>query len=369
MALLLTEGFDWTTNISHLQSSGGYAKWASIAASLSTATLSSSGGRNGNGLRFTTTATSSTINLAFNFPAGETGFCYMGFAFRVSALPTGNAVSLGYFGNGGTPAIMVKLTSAGALRFTPASSTFFLPDTGYSGPTIAVNTWYYVELKAKYSASSATGDNQLRVNGTLANAVNSGQNVRGDASGSMSSSGLGYPNSSGSMASAVTIDFDDVYILNASGSFNNTFLGDCKVETLFPTADSATNSTWTPTPSGAGTNWQRVKEVPPDGDTTYVSTATVGNRDGYTFGPLSSVPASIFALQTQAGAADNAAANSHKITDYLKSGSTTTDSAQSIIMTPSYIGYRAVWETDPNTSAPWTPAAVNSLEAGVKLAV
>ena len=43
-----------------------------------------------------------------------------------------------------------------------------------------------------------------------------------------------------------TLDIDDLYICDGTGSApHNTFLGDCRVDTLLPTADG-TAQQWTP---------------------------------------------------------------------------------------------------------------------------
>lgn len=375
MALRLTEGFEWAnTPILIAGSAGsGYAKWSAqnVGSSTTTATASGTAARfNGQGMRVTQTgATAPVFTMEYDF-AGIAGYVYLGFAFRVSTLPTGNA-TLAYTLTGGLSAGLV-LTSAGAIKFVTGSgalsATTTVADTGYAGPTIAANTWYYVEWKVKAGSGLAAGDFQVHVNGTLANG-NSGA-ITNNFSGSSLTTGLGLGfQITRTWATAATIDYDDLYICDASGSRNNAFLGDCRVETLFPTSDSAVNSAWVPTPSGAGTNWQRVKEAPPDKDTTFVSTSTTGARDGYLLGSLSSAPAAIFGVMTIAVVSDNLGSNSRKVNDYLVSGPTTLDAAQSGLVVGSYLAYTVLFETDPNTSAAWTASAVNSLEAGIKLAV
>jgi len=79
---------------------------------------------------------------------------------------------------------------------------------------------------------------------------------------------------------------DDCYVLDCGTAPNITFLGALKLYALAPTGDVAV--AWTPL--GGGSNFSEVDEVPPDGDTSYVSSAAVGAVDQYAY-PLTGVPA------------------------------------------------------------------------------
>lgn len=77
---------------------------------------------------------------------------------------------------------------------------------------------------------------------------------------------------------------DDVYVLDCTAAPNDTFLGALKLYALPPTANAAV--VWTPL---AGSNWSEVNEVPPDGDTSYVSSPNIGDVDQYVY-PLTGPP-------------------------------------------------------------------------------
>jgi hypothetical protein len=87
---------------------------------------------------------------------------------------------------------------------------------------------------------------------------------------------------------------DDVYVLDCSTAPNTTFLGALKLYALAPTADGAPVA-WTPL---AGANWSEVSEIPPDGDTSYNSSANIGDVDQYIY-PLTGVPANSAILLAQ----------------------------------------------------------------------
>jgi hypothetical protein len=155
--------------------------------------------------------------------------------------------------------------------------------------------------------------------------------------------------------------FDDFYICDTSGSFNNDFLGDARIKAVFP--DGAGNYTeWTPS---AGSNYQAVDENPPDDDTTYVSSSTPNQRDTYTFGasglPSSTVKAVVVNMQARK---DDG--GTREIAGMARSSSTDGVAATQTLAS-SYANYQGIFETDPNTSAAWGLSAVDGAEFGHKL--
>ena len=75
--------------------------------------------------------------------------------------------------------------------------------------------------------------------------------------------------------------FDDIYVLDDAGSDNTDFLGDCRVETIFPDADGNENDF---TASPAVSNYLNVDDGgSPDDDTTYNWSATATDRELYAF--------------------------------------------------------------------------------------
>lgn len=91
-----------------------------------------------------------------------------------------------------------------------------------------------------------------------------------------------------------TWNFDDLYVLDASGSTSNDFLNDVRIDAVFPDADGA-NSDWTP--NSGSVHYDRINQNPPDDDTTYNVTSGVGDKDTFDF-PNAPVAASdILAVQ------------------------------------------------------------------------
>jgi len=158
------------------------------------------------------------------------------------------------------------------------------------------------------------------------------------------------------------INFDDLAVNDTLGTINNAQIGDGRVALLVPNGPgSNTNMTRGGTDSGA--NWSQVDEVPMS-MTDYVQSATPGARDTYA---LQNIPAYVTGWAINAveivgyGQLSDSLAGS--LAPTLVSGATTSESAAAAMTTsPTY--FRQQYETDPNTGAAWTAAALNALEAG-----
>lgn len=276
---------------------------------------------------------------------------FLGLQFR---LGTSNSTRTGvsfirlYGDNGATNQLNIQVDSAGHLLVLRGATTVITGTT-----VLQDNAWYFLELSA--TISTTTGSLQLRLNGHIegnfsGNTKNGGTNNTLDA--------LAFA-SSGS--TAATYMFDDLYVCDATGSRNNTFLGMIRIQTLLPT--SAGSSTQF-TPTGSANNYANVNDVP-DTTTTYNSDTVSGHRDTYTLGDLVSSTATVLgvqqvmhAQQLDAGVATIKQAQLSAAT--ISYGSTKT-------LTASNLAYSDLFEANPATSSTWTVSDVNSLEAGMEI--
>ena len=160
--------------------------------------------------------------------------------------------------------------------------------------------------------------------------------------------------------------YDDIYICDTNGTTNNTFLGDIKVEALFPSA-AGLSSGWSVT--GAANNHTAVSEEPVDLDTSYVSTSTVSEKDTHTFEDLTNITQDIKGMQINTWA-KKTAPGTRVIKPVIHSGSTDYDQSELYLPvgdTDEYGLYTEVVETDPDTASAWTVTGVNNAEYGYKL--
>lgn len=225
-----------------------------------------------------------------------------------------------------------------------------------SSSTISTNTWYYVEFKTVIHDS--TGTYEVRVDGsTFGGLTATGQDTRNGGSGTWDAVALGGFSSGQS---------DDLYICDGSGSLNNDFLGDSKVETLLPQTDAvAAGSHADFTPSTGTDHGALVDETNPN-TSDYNSSSTVGHIDSYNYpsltltGTIRGVQVSPFHAKTDAGARTVSTMTRVASTDYVNGGTA--------ISPPTTFGYDTqVFETNPNSGVAWTASDVNSAEFGLKI--
>lgn len=285
-----------------------------------------------------------TMAKALPSPVSE---LHVGFAFRYTTATTTDicvlrdAGSVNEFRIGG-------LLSSGAMILRLLNSAGTVIATGTS--VIPASTWVYIEAHAKIAGASGVGG--LHLNGAVEIA---------DTTGNFGSNNIA---SFGFVGAGVS-DIDDVYLLDTTGAApRNSYLGDVRVETLYPSADG-THTQFTPNSGTA--HFSRVNEHTgtfPDGDTTYVADATVGDIDSYGVDDLSFSAGTIFAVQTNIYARkDDVAAR--QIADVVRQGGSDTVGATKTIGA-TYAFYSQLRNQDP-AAADWSIANVNADEFGVKV--
>lgn len=204
--------------------------------------------------------------FAINWNSNASGFC-MGFMnfdadvgenatlLKLSVLTDGNVqVNSGTYG--GSQPLLGRTFTPGLVIFNQYNSLAMQATIGLNG---TVNVWVNGA-----QVLALTNVDTRHMNNTGLNYIN-GVQLMGPG---------GTPNCS----------IDDVYCLDCSVGPNTTFLGALRLYALAPVANAAVQ--WTPL---ASTNWFEVSEVPPDGDTSYNSSGTVGQQDQYVY-PLTGVP-------------------------------------------------------------------------------
>ncbi|HEY1292923.1 MAG TPA: hypothetical protein VGJ60_07590 [Chloroflexota bacterium] len=154
---------------------------------------------------------------------------------------------------------------------------------------------------------------------------------------------------------------DDLAINDTTGAINNGRPGDGRVVLLTPNAVGSSTTWLRLSGPDSGANWSQVDDNPM-AMTDYVESFTIGDRDLYAVADLPAITTSVNAVDNLvlAQAVDVGAS----LAPTIKSGTTINEAAASALTTtPAYV--RTQYETDPNTSAAWTPAAVNAAEVGI----
>jgi hypothetical protein len=163
----------------------------------------------------------------------------------------------------------------------------------------------------------------------------------------------------------VGVSHDVTAVLN-TGATNNSRTSTTVAYASFPTASPAVNAgqnqfasitNITPTVSA-----EFVNETLQDGTTSYVYDSTVSDADFYNIAGIGVTPASVIAVTTR-GFIEKSDAGTRSGAVQLKSGATTVQSA-SLALSTSFVWLFRTDTVDPNTSAAWTPANVNSVQIG-----
>ncbi len=272
-----------------------------------------------------------------SLPATQTLICGFGFkaAFAIAA-----ESRICEFLDGSNVGINLRRQTSG--EWSIYFDTTHLATT--SGQVLPVDTWATVELRVKVDNSA--GEYELRVNGiTLLSATGIDTQPASNA----------YTNAIrivGSNILGVQFHFDDFYVLDESGATNNDFLGSFKVQTTFPNGDGAVDCT----PSTGTDNYALVDDNPANDDTDYV-TGAASDIDLYDHQNLVNV-SQVFAVtvntvcrQTDASPLD--------VKLLAKSGTTTGEGSAQTIGSTDYVQKSEIFETNPDTTGPWTPSEVD----------
>lgn len=216
-----------------------------------------------------------------------------------------------------------------------------------------LNTWQFIELKATISDS---GSWELRVGG--ATVASGSHDTRAGTNNYCNNVQLG---STGNVNFAFF--YDHLYICNGAGSTNNNFLGQVKVATIRPSADTAEKD-WT-AQSGSD-HYTMVDEEVADVDTTYIEASMTGDFDLFDYGNPSSIGSTIHGVQINTDCKETDA-TAYSLQTTIKSSSTVSDDTAQAIASAGYKTLRRISTTDPATGSAWTSSGINAAQFGVKV--
>lgn len=349
MSLLFIESFDHFTTTT--QAAAG--KWSSIYGVNNGSFGVAGSGRNGSFGFHAINGAGGTNALMKVFPLAKATLV-AGVAMRHALAGTIDAVLIGFIDSTNGEQVSLRYSASGHKLYVSRNGTLL----ALGSAVLSDAVFYYVEFKA--TINGATGTTEVHVNGVADPALTlSGVNTRG--SGTNNSADAVRLGPVGT-TNVFDFDFDDFYVCDTAGAVNNDFLGDVRVQCLFPDAIGA-HSQWAPTPAGA--NYTAVNEVSPNDDTSYVSDLTPGDLDSYGFSDLSPSTGAVKGVQTvpyarkdDAGTRTIAPMARHGVTDYPGPNHNISNT---------YAYFPDVWETNPGTGLAWTVADVNADEFGVKV--
>lgn len=337
MSLLFFDGFEVyaTADIS--------MRWNSVNGS---PTINASGGRRSSGALYAPNSANSSHNVSKSLD-GNYSTVVMGFNFNPNIFDS-SITTFAQLLDGSTVQLSLRLNATGTISVCLGALTII--DTSVTA--ITANAENYIEFKA--TIHDTTGSFELRLNGAN---ILSASNVDTKASSNAYVNNVLLGTTGG--LTVKTWKYDDFYILNTSGSApNNDFLGDVRIDAIYPTADG-NYTDWTL--STGSDHYALVDDTTPN-TTDYVSSNTAGQKDSYVMGNPPTLSSEIIhGVQVSAAALkDDAGSRSIKVG--ARSGTTdSVSSSQALSTSRAY--YSHILETDPNTGIAWTPEGVNAMEA------
>ena len=359
MAFLFADSFD------HLATADILQKWTQTlpgaGAGSAPAINSTAGRRGGNGLSLAVASNataSKSQSLAVTLAPGN-ATAIVGFSFATTTLArltvsateaSGNNICR--FRDAGTTQVWFRLNTDGTI--TALRGTNILGTTTFA---LSAGTTYYLEFKV--TVHSTAGVVVVRVDGDvkLSLPVAGSLNTQNTTNTSWNELVLG----GGYFSTSVdAFYYDDLYCLDGSGTTSNDFLGDVRIDAVFPNAVGNT-SNWTR--STGADQWATIDEATSNGDTDYNSSATVNDKDTLNFPNAPAGGADIFAVQvnmlsrkTDAGSAGLKAVARISGVDYP---------GTEVFPSSSYSDRRQIWDLKPDGSAAvWTSADFNAAEFG-----
>lgn len=333
MAVVLIEGFD------HFAASDSGSKgWSANPDSMQTGRVDGQCAR----------LSGSNAQAIYKTLPSSYATLFVGFAFKYSTVPAATR-DIFVLRSGTTATVRIGLSAAQKLVVRNAGAT-----TIYTGSlTMNTNTWYFIEVKAVVAGASGTV--QAKINAT-ADIASQTINI-----GTANIDNLG-PYTADNAHGLGNRDYDDIYAVDTTGAARNDFLGSVRVQTLYPTANSAVNQGWS---SSSGAAYTTIDDATPDGDTTYIEAGTASTKSTFAFGDLTATSGTIYGVQTNmyARAVD---AGTRTLTPVIRISSTDYDGTATPGIGVSYSYYTQIYNQDP-ASADWSITTVNNAEYGVKI--
>jgi len=337
MTILVADGFEDGDLSEYLGSTSG-------------SMLVAGSGRNG-GRAYSPSAVPSAY-LSFPVPATATLFTHV-------ALSRGAKAGIFLVFRGGTSAINVSIGvgSDGSVIVYRGTSTIIAQSVGGIVPA------GHTSFQVKVVISDTVGSVEVRLNGSTTPVVNLTNADTKDSSTAPTVNEVRLGLGAGAGLFGSDVFFDDLVIWDTTGTVNNTWLGDLRVDSYMPNGDG---DTVTMTPSTGTTHYTLVDEVPAS-TTDYVTGYAVGEKDLFFMGNMTHTPSTVHAvvpvahmLKTDAGPRET--------TLVVKSGGIEYD-GPSIALGTTAVKYGRIVERDPTGDVPWTKSSVDAVQVGVKVTV
>lgn len=254
------------------------------------------------------------------------------------------------FANGGTTHLQIEMNADGTIDVI-APGGF---GTHTTTDNYAIDTTYRVEFYGLIHGSA--GAYRLKIDGVVPNKLGGGTM---DQTGLDTQNGATTTVDNWRLGAGGTIEsYTDDHAFDITG--NDIDAG--QVETLYPNG-AGDLADLTRGGSDSGANWSQCDKATGNGNTDYVQSTGSNQRDTYAFQNRSAA-GTPRAVQVTTYIATPTGSSTFR--NQLRIGGTNYDGSILHSSTSSAFDcYTETWNTNPATSAPWTDADINGLQAGI----
>lgn len=267
----------------------------------------------------------------------------LGVGLYLLSLPSqNNRMGMQFRNPANEPVVSVYIQTDGSLLVRAGNSASG-PIIGLSDPIITAQAFNHIEIKL--TADPIVGYVEIRVNDVpelIIVDANTGPDL-------ITSVCIGPRVGEGSGSWTPPSSFwDDVFLWDDTGDYNNDFMGPQRVETYFPIADTEEDD-WAVI--GAAEGWEAINDVPPDGDLSYVLATDVGMRSAFSLPDLPPETAAVAGIYIPAYGKITDAGIGFMEVSMLKNSNAAV--GPRIPLTTAYTYRGSVFETNPETNEPW----------------
>lgn len=217
---------------------------------------------------------------------------------------------------------------------------------------ITPGTYQYIEIKI---VCDAAGSVVVKVDGV--EVINQGSiNTQDTGSG-----GIQYIDFRNYVAAATPSYYDDLVIMDGTGSTFNDFIGDVQVAGHLPDADGS-HTDWTSTEAD---QHSAVDDVAAAFDDEYIESATEGHKDSFTITPTGTTPG-ILAVEVVAHGY-NTGGGTAKITPFVIIGGVTYSGTEVAMAAGTSDRVSYTWEKNPATNGLWSRTVLAAAEFGFEV--
>lgn len=286
----------------------------------------------------------------------------VGAGFNVTLFGSGTQILIAIGGPSGTGILTIGVNSDGSMFVGITSGTFFTSASG----TFTFGNRHEVEILVTEFNSSGTCT--VYLDGVAIGPLTAVQprDVGGNIlalqdGGTIHTVGIGAL--LGITPDSPLTVVDSTYVFDTSGSHCNAPVGPAISVPMIPNGVGQ-NSQWTP--NGAGAGWECISEIPPDGDTTYISDNTPGDEESTTLSPPSGI-SGVYAVSVISDQRQDTSGGGRTIQLGLGNG-TTRSYGSAWGLGTTYKMNTTAFSSNPFTSAAWLLADMSTLQAAAKLA-